>query len=110
MKSLTNLRETKCGNLCQNLKIIPLSVPNGSFRNKLDEFGTIIRNETRLVAQGYNQEEVDKRIAFGQLRRFASRELQIAIDNFNEKNVLRKGGFGKVYKGVLSNNTKAAVK
>mgnify|MGYP003703348449 CR=1 FL=1 len=44
------------------------------------------------------------------MRRFASRELQLATDNFNKKNVLGKGGFGKVYKGVLSNNTKVAVK
>ncbi|KAI8028209.1 putative LRR receptor-like serine/threonine-protein kinase [Camellia lanceoleosa] len=54
--------------------------------------------------------EVDKRIAFGQLTRFAWRELQLAADNFNEQNVLGKGGFGKVYKGVLSNNTEVAVK
>jgi len=27
------------------------------FRNKLDEFGTIVRNKERLVAKGYNQEE-----------------------------------------------------
>ena len=54
--------------------------------------------------------EVDRRIAFGQLKRFAWRELQIATDNFNEKNVLGQGGFGKVYKGVLSDNTKVAVK
>ncbi|GAB2284896.1 hypothetical protein Dimus_019349 [Dionaea muscipula] len=54
--------------------------------------------------------EVDRRIAFGQLKRFAYRELQLATDNFNEKNVLGQGGFGKVYKGVLSDNTKVAVK
>ena len=34
-EELNNLRETKCGNLCQNLKIIPLSVPNGSFETSL---------------------------------------------------------------------------
>ncbi|KAL4366735.1 hypothetical protein GQ457_05G021070 [Hibiscus cannabinus] len=28
------------------------------FRNKLDESGNIVRNKARLVAQGYNQEEV----------------------------------------------------
>ncbi|KAG5534245.1 hypothetical protein RHGRI_022388 [Rhododendron griersonianum] len=67
--------------------------------------------------KGYRREvfvdvagEVDRRIPFGQLKRFSWRELQLATDNFNEKNVLGQGGFGKVYKGVLSDNTKIAVK
>ncbi|KAF6140577.1 hypothetical protein GIB67_013870 [Kingdonia uniflora] len=54
--------------------------------------------------------EDDRRIAFGQLKRFAWRELQLATDSFSEKNVLGQGGFGKVYKGVLGDNTKIAVK
>ncbi|XP_042394547.1 LRR receptor kinase SERK2-like isoform X2 [Zingiber officinale] len=67
--------------------------------------------------KGYQQEEFvdvagedDRRIAFGQLKRFAYRELQIATDGFSEKNVLGQGGFGKVYKGVLPDSSKIAVK
>lgn len=49
-------------------------------------------------------------ISFGQLKRFSWLELQVATDHFNEENVLGQGGFGKVYKGVLSDNTAIAVK
>ncbi|XP_062218853.1 LRR receptor kinase SERK2-like isoform X2 [Phragmites australis] len=55
-------------------------------------------------------DENDRRIAFGQIKRFAWRELKTATNDFNERNVLGQGGFGKVYKGVLPDGTKIAVK
>ncbi|XLS85711.1 hypothetical protein HN51_035877, partial [Arachis hypogaea] len=39
------------------------------------------------------------------LKRFQFRELQVATNNFSSKNILGKGGFENVYKGVLSDGT-----
>jgi len=44
------------------------------------------------------------------LKRFQLRELQIATNNFSNKNILGKGGFGHVYKGILPDGTLVAVK
>lgn len=54
--------------------------------------------------------EYDCKISFGQLRRFSWREIQLATDNFDESNIIGQGGFGRVYRGVLSDNVKIAVK
>lgn len=55
-------------------------------------------------------EQQDPDVLLGQLRKFSFRELQIATDNFNTKNILGKGGFGNVYKGYLSDGSLVAVK
>ncbi|CAK8579041.1 unnamed protein product [Lathyrus sativus] len=54
--------------------------------------------------------EDESKVYFGQLRKFSLRELQLATKNFSESCVIGQGGFGKVYKGILSDNTKIAVK
>ncbi|KAK7363166.1 hypothetical protein VNO77_05297 [Canavalia gladiata] len=54
--------------------------------------------------------EEDPEVNLGQLKKFSLRELQVATDSFNSKNILGRGGFGKVYKGRLTNGTLVAVK
>lgn len=44
------------------------------------------------------------------MRRFTFKELRAATDHFNAKNILGKGGFGIVYRGLLNDGTIVAVK
>lgn len=41
---------------------------------------------------------------------FTYKELEMATEKFNEGNVIGSGGFGVVYRGVLSDGTLAAIK
>ncbi|XP_058771760.1 BRASSINOSTEROID INSENSITIVE 1-associated receptor kinase 1-like [Vicia villosa] len=54
--------------------------------------------------------EEDPEVHLGQLKRFSLRELLVATDSFSNKNILGRGGFGKVYKGRLADGTLVAVK
>ncbi|KAH9754941.1 protein kinase domain-containing protein [Citrus sinensis] len=46
----------------------------------------------------------------GVVQVFTYKELETATENFSEGNVIGNGGFGVVYKGVLSDGTVAAIK
>ncbi|XWS63179.1 hypothetical protein CRYUN_Cryun06bG0073600 [Craigia yunnanensis] len=54
--------------------------------------------------------EEDPEVHLGQLKRFSLRELLVASDNFSNKNILGRGGFGKVYKGRLADGSLVAIK
>ncbi|XP_076944826.1 protein NSP-INTERACTING KINASE 3-like [Bidens hawaiensis] len=55
-------------------------------------------------------DQFDPEVCLGHLRRFTFKELWAATDNFNAKNILGTGGFGIVYKGLLTDGTVVAVK
>jgi somatic embryogenesis receptor kinase 1 len=62
------------------------------------------------MSSHFSSAEEDPEVHLGQLKKFSLRELQVASDNFNNKNILGRGGFGKVYKGRLADGTLVAVK
>ena len=55
------------------------------FRNKMDENGIIVRNKARLVAQGFNQEEIiDYEETFAPIARLEAIRLLFAIACFKD--------------------------
>ncbi|CAM8956161.1 unnamed protein product [Rhodiola kirilowii] len=55
-------------------------------------------------------DQYDPEVCLGHLKRYSFKELRTATDHFNAKNILGKGGFGVVYKGILNDGTIVAVK
>ncbi|XVF67168.1 hypothetical protein PTKIN_Ptkin10aG0098900 [Pterospermum kingtungense] len=54
--------------------------------------------------------EEDPEVHLGNLKRFFLRELKVITDNFSNKNILGRGGSGKVYKGCLADGSQVAIK
>lgn len=66
----------------------------------------IYYNMLNHILSGHDSSEIQ----LGQIKRFSVREMQLATDNFSESNVIGQGGYGKVYRGVLTDDTRVAVK
>ncbi|XP_070044929.1 uncharacterized protein [Nicotiana tomentosiformis] len=81
----TNLREFKFGIWYQDPKDRLVIGTKWVFRNKLDEDGIVTRNKTRLVVQGYSQEEgIDYDETFAPVTRLEVIRLLIAFTAYME--------------------------
>ncbi|MCL7021419.1 hypothetical protein MKW94_002524 [Papaver nudicaule] len=60
--------------------------------------------------QNINDRQEEGLINLGNLRQFTLREIQLATENFDTKDILGQGVFGNVYKGRLYDGTIVAVK
>ncbi|CAE6257263.1 unnamed protein product [Arabidopsis arenosa] len=107
---LTNLKhlDLSSNNLTGNIPTQFFSIPTFDFSGTQLICGKSLNqpcsSSSRLPG------EDDRKISFGQLKRFSLREIQLATDSFNESNLIGQGGFGKVYRGLLPDKTKVAVK
>lgn len=55
-------------------------------------------------------DQYDPEVRLGHLKCYSFKELRVATNHFNSKNILGKGGYGIVYKGCLRDGTIVAVK
>ncbi|CAA2966106.1 BRASSINOSTEROID INSENSITIVE 1-associated receptor kinase 1 [Olea europaea subsp. europaea] len=67
------------------------------------------RHEHKPVSRPQVEQDPEAHL-IGQPKRFSLRELQVATNNFSNKNILGRDGFGKVYKGQLADGSLVAVK
>ncbi|GMI92865.1 CLAVATA3 INSENSITIVE RECEPTOR KINASE 2, CLE-RESISTANT RECEPTOR KINASE [Hibiscus trionum] len=68
------------------------------------------KKRRKLTVLNISDKQEEGLAKLGNLRNFTFRELRLATNNFNSKNLLGSGGFGNVYKGKLGDSTLVAVK
>ncbi|URE38586.1 Leucine rich repeat N-terminal domain [Musa troglodytarum] len=116
----TNLRSN-----CSSTSLDPISYPPDDLNGVLDSsaqsrFGGT-RSQRVAIAFGASVGSVtllflsfadhyDPEVCLGHLKRYSFKELRVATNNFNSKNILGKGGYGIVYKGCMRDGTIVAVK
>ncbi|KAF5186308.1 Receptor kinase-like protein xa21 [Thalictrum thalictroides] len=102
------------------LQVLALSVnrlrgkllPSIGNRQPLKRTVTVIHGSTAVRKRKASESCVnDDVISFeGPRRLYTYHDLRSATDNFNEDNVIGVGSFGRVYRGILSDGTPAAIK
>ncbi|KAH6819843.1 hypothetical protein C2S53_019221 [Perilla frutescens var. hirtella] len=85
--------------------ITKLKGVNAKMKNTLEEAEVVPSDSTEIV---FNDES--KVVNIGELPQFTFKMLANATDQFHENNLLGRGGFGPVYKGILANGKEIAVK
>ncbi|TYH96505.1 hypothetical protein ES332_A12G182000v1 [Gossypium tomentosum] len=70
---------------------------------------TFLQRHNQQIYFNVNEQHREE-VCLGNCTRFHFKELQVATNNFSSKKLVRKGGFGKVYKGYLQDGTVVAVK
>ncbi|KAJ1409376.1 Serine-threonine/tyrosine-protein kinase, catalytic domain [Sesbania bispinosa] len=85
----------------------------GSYSNTsswLPLYGNSNTTGTKSTGSGKSVGSANLAMAQGLCRYFSLQEMKQATKNFDEANVIGVGGFGKVYKGVVDNGFKVAIK